>query len=64
MPEFEPADPIAAIAAIRQLEPRGEFTVVEVRTHRNAPWYRVRTRIGEGWINSTALLGQELRAVR
>ena len=64
MPEIEPADPIGAIAAIRSLNPNDEFTVMEVRSHRGTPWYRVRTKFGEGWINSTALLGQDLRVVR
>jgi hypothetical protein len=54
MPEIEPADPIAAIDQIRNLDPGAEFTVLEVKTKRNTPWYRVRTGIGEGWINSTA----------
>jgi hypothetical protein len=62
MPEIEPADPMAAIAAIRHLNSGDAFTVINVRTHRNTPWYRVRTDLGEGWINSTALLGQELKA--
>lgn len=64
VPEIEPADPMAAHEAIRLLEPSEPFTVLEVRKRNGAPWYRVRTRIGEGWINSTALLGQELRVVR
>lgn len=64
LPEVEPVDPVKAIEAIRYLKPRGEFTVMEVRVHHDAPWYRVRTRVGEGWINSTALVGQELTIIR
>lgn len=63
-PELNPADPIAAIASIRRLSPGEEFTVLEATKRSNTPWYRVRTRLGEGWINSTALLGQEIVVVR
>ncbi len=64
VPEIDPPDPIAAIASIRRLSPGEEFTVLETTERRNTPWYRVRTRLGEGWINSTALLGQEIVVVR
>ena len=64
VPEFEPADPMAAIAAIQQLEPGVEFTVLETRMSGSTPWYQVRTPVGEGWINSTALIGQETMIVR
>ena len=64
VPEFEPADPMAAIAAIQRLEPGVEFTVLETRMQGSNPWYRVRTPVGEGWINSTALIGQETMIVR
>lgn len=63
MPEFEPADPMAAIARIRRLEPGTAFTVLETREKVGSPWYRVRTAIGEGWINSTALIGQTVTSV-
>lgn len=64
VPEIDPADPIAAIASIRRLSPGEEFTVLEMKRHDNTPWYHVRTRLGEGWVNSVALLGQELVVVR
>jgi hypothetical protein len=64
VPEIDPPDPIAAIASIQRLSAGEEFTVLETTKRRNTPWYRVRTRLGEGWINSTALLGQEIVAVR
>jgi len=63
-PEIDPSDPIAAIASIRRLSPGEEFTVLEIRRRHNMSRYRVRTRLGEGWINSTALLGQEIVVVR
>lgn len=67
MPALEPEDPIAASAAARQIPPDGEITVEEVRTKDGTPWYRVEAvgasgqRLGEGWINSTALIGQDIR---
>ena len=64
VPEIDPPDPIAAIASIQQLSRGEEFTVLEATKRRNTPWYRARTRLGEGWINSTALLGQEIVVVR
>lgn len=64
VPELDPDDPIAAIASIRRLSPGEEFTVLEATKRSNTPWYRVRTHLGEGWINSTALLGEEIAVVR
>lgn len=64
VPELNPPDPLAAIASIRQLSAGEEFTVLEVAVRRNTPWYRVQTHLGEAWINSTALLGQEIVVVR
>lgn len=62
--DIDPPDPIAAAASIRRLSPAQEFTVLETTSRRNTPWYRVRTHLGEGWINSTSLLGQEIVVVR
>ena len=64
VPEIDPPDPLAAIASIRQLSAGEEFTVLGVTVHRNTPWYRAQTHLGDGWINSTALLGQEVVVVR
>jgi hypothetical protein len=63
MPEFEPADPLAAIAKMRKIRAGSVFTVLEVRTKRGTPWYRVRVDRAEGWINSTALLAQRVEGV-
>lgn len=68
MPEFEPSDPLAAIAQMKRLPPSSLILVAEVRNNRDRPWYRVVASepggrpLGEGWINSAALIGQELRA--
>lgn len=61
-PEIEPADPITAAAKIRHLPAKANFIVLEVATRRSTPWYRVRTKIGEGWINGVALIEKEVVA--
>jgi hypothetical protein len=68
MPSHSPADPIAAIQQMKQIPQGGGFKVLEVYKEKTNPWYKViafdqRTeQIGTGWINSTALLGQQLKA--
>ena len=68
MLSHSPADPIAAIQQMKQIPQGGGFRVLEVYKEKTNPWYKViafdpRTeQIGTGWINSTALLGQQLKA--
>lgn len=68
MPSHSPADPIVAIQQMQQIPKRGGFKVLEVYKEKNKPWYKVTAfdqsteGIGTGWINSTALLGQQLKA--
>ncbi len=68
MPFLNPADPIAAIQQMKQIPIGGVFKVLETAKNGNTPWYKViafdqrKQQIGTGWINSTALLGQELKA--
>lgn len=68
MPSHSPADPIAALQQMKQIPKGGGFKVVEVYTEKHNPWYKVTAfdqsaeQIGTGWINSTALLGQQLKA--
>jgi hypothetical protein len=64
MPQFDPADPLEALGAVQHLRAGAEFTVAEVRARAGTPWYRVRSAAGEGWINSVALIGQDLVVVR
>ena len=67
MPEIEPADPLAALQRMKQIPKGGAFKISEIRKKGTSPWYRVvaidqnKKRIGDGWINSTALLGQDLK---
>lgn len=67
MPAFEPEDPLAAAASAVQMTAGTRITVKTVRMKGGTPWYRVLAvgpagdAIGTGWINSTALLGMEIR---
>jgi hypothetical protein len=66
MPEIEPADEFAAILLMKQVPKGGAFKISESRKRDSSTWYHVtaidqnKKKIGSGWINSTALLGQEL----
>jgi len=68
MSSHSPTDPIAAMQQVKQIPKGGGFKVLEVYKEKNNPWYKVTAfnqsteEIGAGWINSTALLGQQLRA--
>ena len=70
MPEFEPLDPLAAVARVKPVPVGGTITVREVRVKGGNPWYRVLAlsphaqEIGEGWVNSIALISQEIVTVR
>lgn len=70
MPSHSPADPIAALQKIKQIPEAGGFKVLDTFDKKGTPWYRVnafdqRTKqIGTGWINSTALFGQQLKAYK
>lgn len=68
MPSHSPPDPFAALNQMKQIPKGGRFRIVETVKKDNRPWYKViafnqkKRRIGTGWINSTALLDQELKA--
>lgn len=65
MPEVDPADPAAAIMAMQWLDAGVIFRVHAIQMKAETPWYRVVTRDWKsGWINSIALLGQNVQAVR
>jgi hypothetical protein len=68
--ERHPSDPLAALATMQGIAPGGVILVLQAdRSTTWAPWYRVRAsdatggHIGEGWVNSGALVGQELVVV-
>lgn len=66
MPDFEPSDPLAVIAQMISLPASSTILIREKREKRGIPWYRVDAyglggeRIGEGWINSIALMGKTI----
>lgn len=70
MPSHSPADPIAALQKMKQIPEGGGFKVHDMFDKKGNPWYRVsafdqrKKQIGTGWINSTALLGQQLKAYK
>ncbi len=70
MPSHSPADPLKNLQKIKQIPKGGVFMVLEKVKKRGNPWYRVlafdqrKNRIGTGWINSTALLSQKLKAYK
>lgn len=63
MPSPDPPDPIAALGRMKFLEPGGIFTVMSTGSFGGIIWYRVSSAVGVGWINSTALLGQDLELI-
>jgi hypothetical protein len=70
MPEFEPQDPLSAAANVKRIPLEGTITVREVRMRGGNPWYQVEAHvpggreIGEGWVNSIALIGQDIVIVK
>jgi len=70
MPFHSPADPMAALQQMKRIPKGGIFKVLEADKKEGTPWYRVvafdqrNKRIGTGWINSTALLGQRLKVYK
>ena len=65
MPELNPTNPELALKKMVELPPNSIINILKVERKNNSPWYNVdainkNNRIGTGWINSTALLGQKL----
>lgn len=67
MPHHSPVDPAAAIQQMKQIPMNGRMKILEFYKKSNTPWYKVIAfdqnlqKIGTGWVNSTALLGQQLQ---
>jgi hypothetical protein len=67
MPEIEPADPLKAIQQMKKIPKDGAFKIFNVRKKGSSSWYQVvaigpdKKKIGDGWINSIALIGQDLK---
>ena len=70
MPELNPSDPLKAAQRMKQIPIGGAFKIEEVQKRGTTPWYRVvaidkdHKKIGNGWINSIALLGQNLQEIK
>jgi len=70
MPEFEPSDPLAALDNVKDLKAGSRITVLSIKMKNNTPWYKVAATdpkgksISNGWINSTALIGQEIIVIK
>lgn len=69
MPEINPSDPIAAMNEMKELASGSRITILSTKDKNGTPWYEVNAtdtegnKIGKGWINSTALIGQKLLVV-
>ena len=70
MPAVNPRNPIDALKRAKNMPPGTTIKILEKTKVRATPWYRVVIVdiVGavrdKGWVNSTALLGQKLDAVR
>ena len=70
MPMLGPSDPMAALEQVKYIPAGYVIEILDASTMHGNPWYRVsvtnqkETYVGSGWVNSIALLGQELHAVR
>jgi hypothetical protein len=69
-PERHPTDPLRAAALIRPMPAGAIISVLSVdHSDQASPWYRVRAAnssgiaLGDGWVNSAALIGQEIKAI-
>jgi hypothetical protein len=68
MPSHSPANPMAALRMVKQIPEAGGFRVLGTFDKKGNRWYRVSAfdqrlkPIGTAWINSVALLGQQLKA--
>ncbi|MEA3347749.1 MAG: hypothetical protein U9Q39_01675 [Pseudomonadota bacterium] len=67
MPYLDPANPMEAISKMKRIPKSGGFEVFDKASKNGTPWFKVRAFdrrgdfIGDGWINSIALLGQQLK---
>jgi len=66
MPELSPSDPMESLENVKYIQEGGLIKIILIRKKDNQPWYKVEVInnnqvIGEGWINSTALIEQHLR---
>jgi hypothetical protein len=66
MPEIEPMDPLDAITRKISIPASSKISIQAEKKNTRGTWYRAEAygldgrRIGEGWINSVALMGQNI----
>ena len=66
MPEIDPKDPFDAIRKALKLPEGAVVRVTNIKVQRNQPWYEVvlvEHKSVTGWINSLALVGQQIERV-
>jgi hypothetical protein len=67
MPEVDPVDPDEALKKVKYLPVNGSIYIYKIESKNGIPWYKVLARkendevIGSGYVNSIALLGQNLK---
>lgn len=70
MPSHDPDRPLEALKKMKRIPNNGTFEVLEKIEKASSNWYRVNAftsdgiQFGTGWINSTALLGQEVNSTK
>ena len=69
MPYLNPSDPIDAISLIQKVNSNQFIEVLTLEKKNNTPWYKVNIlnenleNIGQGWINSVALIGKKIKII-
>jgi hypothetical protein len=70
MPELQPADPMLALKKRLELPIESTITILSVSKSGGRSWYQVTAKdkvgrlIGTGWVNSAALVGQEVTVAK
>jgi hypothetical protein len=70
MPVLTSSDPLAELTKAKIITAGSIITIMSISELHSSPWYKVSvtdaagTRLGSGWVNSIALLGQELEALQ
>lgn len=66
---YDPVDPMGAIKRMKKIE-EGFIKIIKVQMKRTIPWYQVEVKnnskrtLDKGWINSSALISQNLTEVK
>mgnify|MGYP006294519923 CR=1 FL=1 len=69
MPELKPTSPMEAIKKMKYIKSEGFIRVIKVE-YNKSKWYKVTAKdpdmtfVGLGWVNSVALIGQDLEVIK